>query len=149
MQPFVLLTDGAFEENGGSPLATLGAVLFDPTDHTVHFFAAQLAGEALAALLETSSNPIITVELLAVFLGIAVWMSRVRGRSLLGFIDNDGAKHVLAKGGTTSLEASAVCDGVSACEIAGAVLRFRPAGNFQCTECDPCGTGASALLGPK
>ena len=71
------------------------------------------------------------------------------GRALLGFIDNDGAKHVLAKGGTTSLEASAVCDGVSACEIAGAVLRFLPAGNFQCTESDPCGTGASALLGPK
>ena len=46
------------------------------------------------------------------------------GRALLGFIDNDGAKHVLAKGGSSSLEASAVCDGVSAREIAGAVLTY-------------------------
>lgn len=122
--PLVLFTDGAFEGTEGAFSGTLGGVLFDPGAGDVLFFATVLSAETMALLTACSANPICVIELLGVLLALWLWRGRLHQRPLLGFIDNEPAKHAMCRGGSSSVDAAAVVNGICNAEITDRILAY-------------------------
>ena len=71
-----------------------------------------------------AANPIAAVELLAVLASFVLWSGELRGRAVLGFVDNESAKHALVKGMSASPDSGAICGEVCALEISQASLMY-------------------------
>ena len=59
-------------------------------------------------LFKEKQNPIHQLELLPVLIAALIWQERIRGRALLAFLDNDGAKAALVSGYSTNETSAAI-----------------------------------------
>ena len=111
--PVLVLSDAAFE--GG--VATLGAVVFDPSSKTFEFFEATFSTSTVAmwqrdAVTAHSESPklkeqiICQAELAAVVVAVATWAELLSQRDVLLFVDNDPAKDALVNGSSRSSSSS-------------------------------------------
>ena len=60
------------------------------------------------ALFRERQNPIHQLELLPVLIATLIWKERIRGRALLAFLDNEGAKAALVSGYSTNETSAAI-----------------------------------------
>ena len=88
LDPFILYTDA--EGNGG-----LGAVLADSSGAS--WFSCSAPSASISAMLPRKTQ-IFPLEVLAVGAALRIWRARLRGRSLLVFVDNTAALSSLQKG---------------------------------------------------
>ena len=118
--PPILLTDGSFEPGpAGRPIGGIGAVLLDPADGSYLYFQAVIEGRDLELFLAKGAKTVILeLEILPVLLSRAVWSDRLRGRSHLSFVDNDGAKCGLVAGYSANAQACELIARTSAADIA-------------------------------
>ena len=71
---------------------------------------------------EKKQNPIHQLELLPVLIASMIWKDRLRGRALLSFLDNEGAKAALVSGYSTNETSAAIVNRVGD-EFAALVAR--------------------------
>ena len=149
--PLVLFTDGACEPVGpgeggfhhdtrfqvsrvsarcadrqaGAGLAgSIGGVLLDAAGGSCQFFSASVCPWLMREFSTKAANPIAAVELLAVLASLLLWSEELRSRAVLGFVDNESAKHALVKGMSASQDSGAICGEVCAIEISQASLIY-------------------------
>ena len=103
---------------------SIGGVLLDPVRREIQYFGAKLSRAAAAVLLQSSANPIAVVELLAVLVSMALWAARFEGQLCLGFVDNEAAKHALARGLSSVADIAGVLEGIMSLEIEGRLLAY-------------------------
>ena len=116
--PILLFTDGAVEpDKAGALEGSIGGVLLDPVDRTYRYFGGTLSPEVMKALAAESANPIAAVEVLAVWAALDLWEARVANRAVLGFVDNDPAKHALVRGSSAGADLAACVDAACTLEI--------------------------------
>ena len=115
--PVLLFTDAAFDLAGEVPRIGLGGVLFDRDSHAFEFFGMVLEVRVAEELLEYTANPIAEAETIAMAIALNGWAEKLRGRALLGFIDNESSRHALVKGGSSGVLLSGACDFVTNAEI--------------------------------
>jgi len=98
--PLLLFTDGAVEPVGGVAVATIGGVLFDPTQRcTVEYFSGTVAAARVQAWHAAGTqHPVFQAELLPVVVAATTWRRALRGREVLVFVDNEAARYALVKG---------------------------------------------------
>ena len=142
--PACLLTDGAYEEQRGDEAGTIGGVLLDPWSRRCWFFSMVIAPQAIAALRVNSENPIVTVELLAIHVGLVLFSAVLAGRPTIGFVDNEPARHAIIRGTSGILEAATVVQGICDTEI-----EHSPSRAAQAVFHGGCGTCALAPVSPK
>ena len=104
-RPVHVFTDGSFEADE-QVVAGMGAILLDPVDRACEFFGCF----APAALVERwmaggRQTAIMQAEVAPVVLARLFWHERLRGRPVVVWIDNEGAKASLVKGGSSDREA--------------------------------------------
>ena len=115
-RPLLVFTDGAFELLAGM---SIGGVLLDPARRRVQVFGARLSEEAASFLLQRSENPIAVVELLGVLCSFMAWSHVLEGQPMITFVDNEAAKHGLARGGSPVADSAAVIGAITDIEIEG------------------------------
>ena len=117
----VILSDGSFEPGpSGRAEGGIGAVLLDPRDKRFLFFRAVVRGRAMERLLAGGSKTVIfELEILPVLIARLVWAERLRGRSALYFLDNDGAKGALIAGYSPNALACELVSRVTALDLEG------------------------------
>ena len=113
--PLLVFTDGCYEPGQGAQRAGLGGVLLNPSDQTFSYFSAYLDDAATSILEADSANPIAAIELMAVLLASLLWNKFLQNRAVLYFVDNDAAKHGLARGSSSSEVLAAIID--ATCEV--------------------------------
>ncbi len=106
-RPLVLFTDGACESiSSGGVEVSYAALLYDPVDNSIEFFW-KTCGPKRVSLLTYGGEKkqvISQAELLPAIAARAVWKERFRGRKVLHFVDNEGARNTLIKGSSPSLD---------------------------------------------
>ena len=122
--PVVFMTDGAFEEVKGDTAASIGGVVLDPFSKEAWWYAMSLAPDVVEILLKSSQNPIITIELVGVLVGMVLFSHVLQGRSFIGFVDNEPGKHGIIRGTSSNPEASNVIEGICHAEIDAKALGF-------------------------
>ena len=115
---------GARPRSGTDVVGTIGGVLLDPSDGTYRYFGGTLSQSVMRALTSESANPIAAVEVLAVWAALALWEGRVSNRAVLGFVDNDPAKHALVRGSSPGADLAACVDAACALEIRAKALCY-------------------------
>ena len=90
-----LFTDAHYEQRAGG----LGAVLYDDAGRVVAWFGHGLSTEDCSGLNINDSDQIITeLEALGVLASLRLWRSRLKGRHVLAFVDNEGARGAILRG---------------------------------------------------
>ena len=120
-KPVLIFTDGAYEDDVHM---TIGGVLLDPGRRVMEFFGAALTGPGAAALRQRSGNPIAVIELVAILISLAVWSRHLEGQPCIGFVDNEAAKHGLARGLSNVLDIAGVLETILNIEIEGRLLMY-------------------------
>ena len=105
-------------------MGSVGGVLLDAAGGSYQFFAATLGPAAMGALSSKAANPIAAVELLACLVALSLWADAVRGRAVIGFVDNESAKCALVKGASAAQDVATICGDVCAAEIALAAVFY-------------------------
>ena len=95
-EPVVLYTD-ASEVPGRIPERLLGAVLFDPLDHSLLYSCCPVSQSTVDAWLPKKTH-MGQLELLAAPFAFSTWAMRLNKRPVLLWIDNDSAAASLVKG---------------------------------------------------
>jgi hypothetical protein len=98
--PWLLYTDGACEEDsGGLVIATIGAVIVDPSGKFRGHFGAVVPTFVLDALGLSGQRQVVgQAELLPILLARLAWPDLLRGVPVISFVDNDSARHALVAG---------------------------------------------------
>ena len=100
-KPVIVFTDGALEgsDSAGS-LATIGAVLFDPScKHEAHVFSCEVPEKVLAHWRSDGRHHVIgLVELYAAIVVLRHWRHRLEGKRVILFVDNWPALDALVRG---------------------------------------------------
>lgn len=104
--PLLIYTD-ASDVPGRSPQHIVGAVLFDPKDKSLEFSSLAVEPEILALWLP-KQNHMSQLELLAAPFAISTWKSKCSNRSILLFVDNNGAAANLVKGYSAQVDSAAI-----------------------------------------
>ena len=116
-QPLVLLTDGAHEIALTGAVGTIGGLLLLPHMKLAFYFAGVITSTFLVGLAGVSQNPIGQVELVAVLVALHLWESELQSRAMIGFVDNEAAKHALVRGLSAQATMAALCDVACSAEI--------------------------------
>ena len=96
--------------------------MLDPIAGEYLFFAAVLPDELLAKFFEVSANPIAEVEAMAILVGMVLLAERLRGRAVLLFVDNEPAKHAVARGTSRSALLADITEKICEAEIRSRAL---------------------------
>ena len=100
--PVLVFVDGAEED-----IVSTGAVMIDPCDgvRSRQFFVYDVPEVMVENWQKAGGKQkvIHQAELLPALMSISTWAERLRGRRIILFVDNDGARGSLIKGSSTSL----------------------------------------------
>ena len=100
MQPVLVFTDAAFEDN----IATWGLVLIDPLSGVRTAIGGKVPGPLVNLWQELGSQQVITLaEAFAVLLSRIVFRECIQKRRVIFFVDNEGARLSFIKGVTPTL----------------------------------------------
>ena len=91
----------------GGPQHIVGAVLFDPKDKSLEFSSLAVLPGILALWLP-KQNHMSQLELLAAPFAISTWKFKCSNRSILLFVDNNGAAANLVKGYSAQVDSAAI-----------------------------------------
>ena len=94
--------------------AGVGGILFDPSAKSIFYFSWRLPDEVVARF-PADSNPIHQLEILPVLIALKLWPEAFAGRSLISFIDNEGAKCSLINGGSGTDVANRIVSVIDEC----------------------------------
>ena len=95
--PVVIFTDGACEGDNFD-IVTVGGILYDPPTGAPECFGMRVPEGTVRSWKSEGKEQVIgQAELLPVYIAKCTWSSRVRGRRVLHFVDNDSAKFALIK----------------------------------------------------
>ena len=122
--PVMLFTDAAFEPAATHGRLSLGGVVLDVDTGLYEFFALLVDEGITTALLRVTENPIAEGEALAVAVALVCWKRCLAGRPVLGFIDNEAARHAIVKGGASTDRLADVVASVNGLEIGHAVAAY-------------------------
>ena len=96
--PLVLFTDGAAEGEQFSKV-TVGGILFDPVGGPPEFFGTTVSEGILGEWREKGLRQVIgQAEVYPYLLARRLWRTKLKGRSLTAYIDNDSARFALIRG---------------------------------------------------
>ena len=105
----LLFVDGACEPSlkaEETMVTSVGAVLVDEMGHGLHFFGLQLPSTVTRPWSGGSKqNLVFEAEVLPYTLALACWSETLKGKHVLVFIDNDGARHSWIRGTADSFYA--------------------------------------------
>ena len=106
--PVILFSDGAEEEYK----VTVGAVMIDLADNAIEFWEEEVPKAMVAHWRERGGHKkvIHQAELLPVLLSVQGWSSRVAGRRVFSFVDNDAAKFSIISGTSDDLASCDIVD---------------------------------------
>ena len=99
-------------------------MLLDPNAHTYLYFAGEVNELITTHLLKTSENPICAIEIIAVVAAFWIWAKWLNGRPMIGFIDNEPAKHGLVKGTSQNEDCAAILNDIAVVEIRAQILAY-------------------------
>ena len=106
-QPIILYTD-ASDVPEREPRWLLGAVLIDPVDgYTIEYTYHSVSHDIISTWIPKQTY-MGQLELLAAPLALATWSSRLAGRRVLLFIDNDAAASTLVRGYGNKSDSTAI-----------------------------------------
>ena len=106
-QPIILYTD-ASDVPEREPRWLLGAVLIDPIDgYTIEYTYHSVSHDIISTWIPKQTY-MGQLELLAAPLALATWSSRLAGRRVLLFIDNDAAASTLVRGYSNKSDSTAI-----------------------------------------
>ena len=71
----------------------------------------------MARMSSAAANPIAAVELLAILVATLLWTNVIRSRAVIGFVDNEPAKHAMVRGGSPVEHLAALGGEVCSIEI--------------------------------
>eukprot|EP00435_Cladocopium_sp_Y103_P003802 s2711_g1.t1 len=107
--PLLLFLDGACEplREGDVDLVTsVGAILLDSNGKGLKYFGMRLPDEVTSVWGADGRRQLVfEAEVLPYLLALTCWGDLMKGRNVLAFIDNDGARHSWIKGGADSIHA--------------------------------------------
>eukprot|EP00971_Amphidinium_carterae_P152999 3033125-Amphidinium_carterae.2 len=115
-QPYIICTDGACEGANFSDV-TVGGILFVPDGVPSYFYAEVPPDLVQEWQSEGKQQTIFQAELLPVLLAFSLWQSRLAGKFVLVFVDNEAARMSLISSSTTSrasLRILVACNGIVA-----------------------------------
>ena len=91
--PLVLFTDGSYEPEDGKTPAEVGGILFDPADGARLCFGGPVPEWLMDRWQENGRTQVIAqAELLPVRIAFKAFPERLKGRMVLVFLDNEGAR---------------------------------------------------------
>ena len=122
--PAIIFSDGAYEEQRGDEAGTIGGVVLDPWTRQYHWYAMAVSPLALAALRRSSENPIVTIELVAIQVGLFLFSAILAERPIIGFVDNEPGRHAIIRGTSGPVEAASVVQEICDLEIAHKLLCY-------------------------
>ena len=109
-RPVVIFTDGACEGESYD-VVTVGGVIYDPITGTPECFGLRVPEHTVKSWKAEGKEQVIgQAELLPVYIAKCTWSSRVRGRRVLHFVDNDSAKFALIKGTSAREDSARILD---------------------------------------
>eukprot|EP00435_Cladocopium_sp_Y103_P061413 s1136_g23.t1 len=107
--PLLLFVDGACEplsEGDNNLVTSVGAILLDSNGKGLRYFGMRLPDEVTAVWGADGRRQLVfEAEVLPYLLALTCWGDLMRGRNVLAFVDNDGARHSWIKGGADSIHA--------------------------------------------
>ena len=107
--PLLVLTDGACEGQSWESV-TIGGILLDPEDGTVEYFGCRVPERTLLTWW-AATGPRQTIgqaELLPAVMARRHWMTRIAGRRIFFFLDNNSARDALVRGDSAAASSRAL-----------------------------------------
>eukprot|EP00435_Cladocopium_sp_Y103_P015182 s5093_g3.t1 len=97
LETFLIFTDGACEGESGK-VGSIGGVLVSPAGKLLEHFSTEVPEDFMKLALAHSENPIYELELLPIYVALALWKTQVISTHVIFYLDNDAARAALCKG---------------------------------------------------
>ena len=94
---WLIFSDGAYEPKA-KVVASIGAVLVNPSGEVIEFFGEAVPDTLVSELLEKSQHPIYELEVLPVILATSLWAPFIYGSQTVYYIDNEAARSAFVQG---------------------------------------------------